>query len=102
VPGEQIQGFTGFLERLMYAQVNDSFERGWRETTVIQAGIFEDCAAFLARRADDALGWEFDLPEQPDEVNVGCAVFLGWLMAIRALAGKSSRVGCWRGFRGWW
>jgi hypothetical protein len=57
--------------------VNDSFQSGGCETAVIQAGVFEDRAAFLAIGADQALGWEFDLTEQTDEVNVGCAVFLG-------------------------
>lgn len=47
----------------MHAQVNDSFQSGWRETAVIQAGIFEDRAAFPASRANQALGWKFDLPE---------------------------------------
>ena len=79
----------------MHAQVNDSFQSGWGETAVIQTGIFKDCAAFLAGGADQALGWKFDRTEQTDDFNVGCAVFLGWLVAKRALGGKSSRVGCW-------
>jgi hypothetical protein len=45
------------------AQVNDSFQSGGCETAVIQAGIFEDRAAFLASKADDSLGWKFDLAE---------------------------------------
>jgi hypothetical protein len=47
----------------MHAQVNNSFQSGWRETAVIQAGIFKDRAAFLARRAGQALGWECDQSE---------------------------------------
>ena len=61
----------------MHTQMNNPFKGSRRETAVIQAGIFEDRAAFVARKADQALGWQFDLPEQAGHVNVGCAVFLG-------------------------
>ena len=102
VPGEQIQSFAGLLECLMHTQMNNPFQSGGCETAVIQAGVFEDGTAFLAGRADQALRWKFDRTEQTGHVNVGCAVFLDWFLTTWALGGKSSLLGCWRGFRGWW
>ena len=48
----------------MHAQVNNPFQSGRRETAVIQAGIFEDRAAFVARRADQALAGSLICPNK--------------------------------------
>ncbi len=56
--------------------MNNAFQSGRCETAVVQTGIFEGHTAFTAVRADEALGWELNLPEQPNDFNEGYAVSL--------------------------